>query len=65
MSRNRSKYVHDEHCLSLTHDGECDCPRPRTLRPSVVLEADEQRLGPDGSTMTPVTLAWAIWDLDA
>ncbi len=32
MSRNRSKYVHDEHCLSLTHDGDCDCPRPRTLR---------------------------------
>ncbi len=32
MTRNRAKYVHDEHCLSLTHDGDCDCPRPRTLR---------------------------------
>lgn len=34
MSRTRSKYIHDPACLSLTHDGECDCPRPRTLRRS-------------------------------
>ena len=32
MSRKRSKYVHDPDCLSLTHDGDCDCARPRQLR---------------------------------
>ncbi len=31
MSRKRSKYVHDPHCLSLTHDGDCNCA-PRQLR---------------------------------
>ncbi len=46
MSRNRSKYVHDEHCLSLTHDGDCDCPRPRTLR--------RPDSSPHGSTGAPI-----------
>lgn len=32
MSRKRNKYIHDPNCLSLTHDGDCDCSRPRQLR---------------------------------
>ncbi len=41
MTRKRSKYIHDSGCLSLTHDGECDCPRPRERRATVPEPSDE------------------------